>query len=353
MKSSINEITNRISSILYDGGFSNLTVLQVLSRYNDKSRKYHDLFHIGEMLDFVSPFSNRFSMNEWEALQYAIIFHDVVYNTKSHTNEADSYKFFYHAWFHTITEVNKDLPKWKAIIPMVEEMILATKDHTFSADLPIYTQLIIEADLERLTGPFEAFWNNTLRLMKEYAFVDWADFKKGRLKFFLEYGPKVAFLGPDAMNNINLAYHTLKVWEPKIGVMIGTWDPWHVGHQKMYDDACEIFDKVIIARGQNTTKPPHTFPMPDCILETCQVDSYSGSVVDYLNSKSYPVTLIRSIRNQNDLTNEIAFCQWIQDKKPEQKYIFLATHPSVAHVSSSMCREERKINGNTKTQYEI
>jgi len=340
-----------ISRTLNELGFTSDVALHVIEAYSEKNRTYHNAIHILEMYEYAIRVQadNILSQDEWQAFLLAIIFHDVVYNTKSHTNEEDSYEYFINAIY--TSGLNEE--KWTKIIPMIKEMILATKYHDFKPELPLYIQYIIKADLERLTLPFPSFWNNTKQLMKEYAFVDWAVFKEGRMKFFESYRHKVIFMGPQAVEIITMAHATLSVWEPRIGVMLGSWDPWHVGHQKMYDDACEIFDKVIIARGQNTSKPPHTFPMPDCVLSTCQVDNYSGSVIDYLNSKSYPVTLIRSIRNQNDLTNEIAFCQWIQDKKPEQKYIFLATHPSVAHVSSSLCREERKINGNKKTEYEL
>lgn len=346
----------QISDILYGLGFGNKVILDVLGKYEQSNRTYHNSVHISEMLDFGKHSNKVFSANEWDAYRLAVIFHDVIYDTRSKTNEEDSYAF-YEECFETLPESTKDFGKWITINAMVKEMILATKEHKFNETLPITTQTIIKADLERLTLPFESFWANTIQLMKEYAWVDWADFKAGRLKFFQDYVNRIVWLGPQAMHNITNAYHALLVWEPKIAVYPGSFNPFHVGHKRILERASKMFDKVIIARGINPDKKNHErLPLPKEITELYQVDEYDGLLTDYLEKKSYPVTVIRGLRSGMDLHGEITQYRYLQDLMPSIQLVNIFTDVDVEHVSSSGIRALKpylKAKGQDKTDYEL
>lgn len=352
----LQQANNFITSNLLELGFSDVVISDVIALYAEKNRTYHNSIHVLEMYEYIirEGANNVLTMNEWDAIRLAIIFHDVIYNTKSKTNEEDSYKHFHKSFTFGLPESIKDFGKWVSIIPMVEKMIMATKEHKFSMELPNYVQMIIKADLERLTGSFDAFWNNTKQLMREYAFVDWVDFKEGRLKFFENYANRVVFMGPSALHNINQAYHTLKVWEPKIAVYPGSFNPFHVGHLRILERAEKMFDKVIIARGVNPDKKHHDrVSLPKQITDIYQIDEYHGLLTDYLKSKSYPLTVIRGLRSGMDLHGEITQYRYLQDLMPEIQLVNIFTDADVEHVSSSGIRALKPYFNGQKTQYEL
>ena len=320
----INSVLNKVKNQLYNYSKS------IAEEYSKKNRHYHNLLHLAEMFEYVKDYKRNFTEEENLAINLAIIFHDIVYDTKSKTNEEDSFEMF-----RKYAENTDYCIISTKVISMVKEMIMATKEHNYNENLSEYVKIFIKADLQRLTVPFEQFWNYTLALMKEYAFVDWSDFKAGRLKFFEQYGPKVTFMGPDATNNINLAYHTLKVWEPKIAIYAGSFDDWHIGHQRILDKAEQIFDKVIIARGQNPKKPPHANKLPQSLIDNYQVEEYKGWITNFIKSKKYPVTLIRGLRNGSDLNGEINFSRYLQDIMSNIQIVSIFTDRDVEHLSSS------------------
>ena len=153
-------IEQRISQILFASAFGTDIISDVISKYKEPNRFYHNLTHIEEMLDFIESSVHDLDTIEFTALQHAIIFHDVIYDTKSKTNEEDSFWYF-------IDKFKSDTDDKNKMIVMIKEMIMATQYHNYNAQLPTYTQMIIQADLQRLTLPFDQFWNNTKLLMKE------------------------------------------------------------------------------------------------------------------------------------------------------------------------------------------
>jgi pantetheine-phosphate adenylyltransferase len=304
------------------------------------------------MLEYAKKNSEHLPGEDMIRLDLAIVFHDAIYDTKSKTNEEDSCIFFENMMRDN--GIPADLEQMLSErIAAVKNLIMATKRHEYSEELPETTKIIIRADLERLAIPFPAFWNNTIQLMKEYSFVDWKDFKEGRLAFFKDYAPKVAFLGDTAVANINKAYDTLSVWQPKIAVYPGSFDPFHVGHLRILQKATLIFDKVIVAVGKNPAKKTGVTKskLPSSITQNYQVDYYEGLLTDYLKTKDYPITVVRGLRSGMDLYGEITQYRYLQDLMPEIQLINLFTDRDIEHVSSSGIRSLKDYM--ERTQYEI
>lgn len=328
-------------------GFKKSDISKTINAYNESHRHYHNLEHIAEMLNFVDNPSKIFELtgDEKVALRLAVIFHDVVYDTTAKNNEEASYEFFLKCVSRLPLPKYPTTEYWDMISSKVKEMILATKSHDYSENLPAYTKAIILADLERLTLPFPLLWNNTKALMKEYAFVDFEDFKNGRLEFFKSYKEKIKFLGKNAQNNIERAYHTLQVWQPKIAAYPGSFNPFHPGHLRILQKAELIFDKVIIARGVNPDKDPSSIePLPERILKNYQIDQYHGLLSDYIKSKAYPLTVIRGLRNATDLQYEITQYRYLQDLMPEIQVVSIFSDADVEHLSSSGIRKLEEIS---------
>ena len=141
--------------------------------YSHTNRSYHNLEHIKDCLKQLD--SNRDLAKDPVAVEFAIWFHDLIYNTESPSNEEDS------------AQVAKDFLKGTAICETVVELILATKHQskTISHD----QALICDIDLSILGRDPEIYRHYSEAIRQEYHWVPSADYSEGRravLSAFLE-----------------------------------------------------------------------------------------------------------------------------------------------------------------------
>lgn len=73
-----------------DPGYVWLTWPMLAYGYTEDHRYYHDLTHIEHCLSILDTFENSINSKYLNLIEFAIWFHDVVYNTKSSKNEEDS-----------------------------------------------------------------------------------------------------------------------------------------------------------------------------------------------------------------------------------------------------------------------
>jgi predicted metal-dependent HD superfamily phosphohydrolase len=136
--------------------------------YDQPERAYHNWAHVQAMLyELSSPV--RYS----DQLVLATIFHDVIYNPQSFTNEEDSAALFtrFYAENRTILPA---VPTGR-----VEELILATKHHNF---VPGDDELnrLMHADLAILCAPLERFQLYEQQIRQEYSFAPVLSYLTGR-----------------------------------------------------------------------------------------------------------------------------------------------------------------------------
>jgi pantetheine-phosphate adenylyltransferase len=333
--------------------------MDMLESYEEPHKLYHNLFHIKEMLHFVSQHKGDMTPDEYRALQAAIIFHDIVYATAKYDenglpvavkdNEEKSVEAFKKA-VGTLNDIQTK-QYWDDRTPLVEKLIMATKKHDFHAATSRAEQLIILADLDRFNEPnFERFWGYTLQLFKEYCHVEFDLFKQGRIDFLDSYADKLEeFMPPLAVSNLRTLIPALKAWHPTIAVYPGSFNPFHQGHRNILEKAEAIFDKVIIAKGVNPEKYGHEhWSMPEEILQGYQVDTYEGMLTDYIATKNYPVTVIRGLRNSTDLQYELNQYRHLQDLMPNIKVVSIFCDAQYEHVSSSSIRTFHKYGKESK-----
>lgn len=304
------------------------------------------------MLDNVAENDFRLLLGDWiyNQLLLAIIFHDIVYDPSAPKgqNERLSYDFFKDNIAGSSFDYNQ-LGKNATYFNLIEGMIMATVDHNIINDTPDYIKAIILADLDRFNHPFEQVWQYTVQLFKEYAFVDWADFKEGRLKFLESYKEKITnTVSVEAGKNVEKIAVALSVWEPKIAIFAGSFNPFHIGHLNILEKAEKIFDKVIVAAGINPEKEVKGYEIPEFITKNYQVDLYDGLLTDYIESKPYSVTLVRGLRNSTDLQAEITQSRYLQDLLPEIKITYVVCDSEFEHVSSTGVRLLNKYNKGEK-----
>lgn len=132
----------------------------------------------------------------------------------------------------------------------------------------------------------------------------------------------------------------------KIAVFPGSFDPITNGHVNIMERALPLFDKIIIAIGNNSMKR-YAFPfekreqwLKDIFKKhrTVEVMSYQGLTVNFV--KSVRATyLLRGIRNTSDFEYERTIAQLNKAMAPELETICIITDPQYAHISSTIVRD--------------
>jgi predicted metal-dependent HD superfamily phosphohydrolase len=143
----------------------------IFTKYSEKHRAYHNLSHINALLSHAENYQEKFL--DFESVQLAIWFHDVIYNTKRFDNESESAKIA----VEVLSELN--VPKDK--IEKIDRMITATAKHD-SNGLDVDGKLFLDLDLAILGQNENVYLNYSKAIRKEYSFVPWFLYKRSRRK---------------------------------------------------------------------------------------------------------------------------------------------------------------------------
>lgn len=277
--------------------------MNVLDRYNEPHRYYHNSDHIVRMVD-QSVEQGIVS----EKLTLAIAFHDIIYDPKRSDNEERSAELFY-----SFIQDNE-----------IAEAIRETKDHNPKTKLG---KQLCDLDLDILyRNDFQSFIDFEHKIFKEYQWVEYSIYKEKRIEILTNLG-----VSPEFINYVRYR-------SPNIGIYAGSFNPFHKGHLNILNKAEKIFDKVIIARGENPEKSSYNKCVLPQIIQNRQVIEYGGFLTDLIRSFDYPVTLIRGIRNENDLNYEKTQLRFMQDFYPEINVVNIICDKEFDHISSSAIR---------------
>lgn len=295
-------IANRLAGLGIDAN--------ILLHYQQAHRHYHTVSHIIEVLEAIEQSGGL----ENDILFLATVFHDIVYNPTLIDNEEQSAVYFRQVYTGD-----------ESIAQQVERIILETKNHKGSNEL---SQQFQQADLAVLDRPLEGLIAYEHQIFKEFAFVDWKIYQTERIKILERFNTNGKLDGL-------IAY--VKTRQPKIGVYAGSFNPFHKGHLNILQKAEQIFDKVIIAFGRNLEKNDAQWPKP-ALLQYKQTEEYNGLITDFIKSLGYEVTLIRGLRNADDLQFEKKQYRYMQDFMPEIQHINIFCDVEYEHISSTSIR---------------
>ena len=132
----------------------------------------------------------------------------------------------------------------------------------------------------------------------------------------------------------------------KIALFPGSFDPLTVGHESIIRRSFSLFDRIIIAIGQNFNKEGF-FPLEqrlEWIRKVFEKDAqievthYDGLTIDYcrkINAKY----ILRGLRTTSDFEYEWSIAQLNKAMYPELETVFLLTLPEYIHVNSSIVRD--------------
>ncbi len=139
----------------------------------------------------------------------------------------------------------------------------------------------------------------------------------------------------------------------KIAVFPGSFDPVTIGHHNIVERAASLFDKVIVAIGNNSDKKS-LFTIEQRLLflqqsfatiENVVIDSYEGLTVDYCK-KTDAKYILRGLRNSTDFEFEKNIAQMNQALLADVETVFIICPPSLTAINSSIVRDIYKNGGN-------
>tara|TARA_B100000524_G_scaffold313045_1_gene190205 strand:- start:218 stop:670 length:453 start_codon:yes stop_codon:yes gene_type:complete len=131
----------------------------------------------------------------------------------------------------------------------------------------------------------------------------------------------------------------------KKAIFPGSFDPITLGHCEVIEKACKIFDKLIIAVGNNPKKK-YKFSINQRLNfifsefennPKIQVASYEGLTASFCK-KTNIMHLVRGLRNSKDFEFEKNIALF-NNNLENIDTIFILTSPAYSFISSSMVRE--------------
>ena len=141
-----------------------------------------------------------------------------------------------------------------------------------------------------------------------------------------------------------------------IAIFPGSFDPITSGHIDLIERALPLFDKIIVAIGQNTQKK-YLFDLEERKSwieqvvkqwDKVDVDIYNGLTVNYAKSVNANF-LIRGLRNASDFDYEKTISQLNHIIGKGLETIFYISHPEFSHISSTIVREIIKGKGDVNS----
>lgn len=139
----------------------------------------------------------------------------------------------------------------------------------------------------------------------------------------------------------------------RVAVYPGSFDPVHNGHVDIIERCCPIFDQVIVAVLNNTSKKP-LFSIDervDTLREVLadrpglKVESFSGLLVDFMEQRGAR-TIVRGLRAVSDFEAEFQMALMNRRLDPRVETVFLTPKEEYSYLSSRLTKEVFLLGGN-------
>lgn len=138
----------------------------------------------------------------------------------------------------------------------------------------------------------------------------------------------------------------------RVAVYPGSFDPVTNGHLDIIKRSSKLFDKVVVAVLNNTTKNP-IFNLEErvvmlrevtCSLGNVEVDSFEGLLIDYLEKNNIKL-IVKGLRAISDFEAEFQMALMNRKLSSDIETIFMMTHSEYSYLSSSLVKEVFKFGG--------
>lgn len=145
---------------------------EIVYRYSEQHRYYHNLNHIAHLYSLLDKYIGKITSPA--VMGFAILYHDVVYDTYSDDNEEQSATF---AEAH-LRQLNVNA----SLIDSVKTFIKATKDHTIPEGTSLQTDLslFLDSDMAVLGTDEEMYKLYSGKIRQEYSKYPDNVYREGR-----------------------------------------------------------------------------------------------------------------------------------------------------------------------------
>ncbi len=132
----------------------------------------------------------------------------------------------------------------------------------------------------------------------------------------------------------------------------GSFDPITNGHLDIINRAIRIFDKLIVAVGNNENKVP-LFTAEERVefirravnhSKKIAVESFNGLLVDFARQKE-AIAIVKGLRALTDFEFEFQYALLNKDLNPDIETVFMMTNIKYSYLSSSIVKEIANNNG--------
>jgi pantetheine-phosphate adenylyltransferase len=141
----------------------------------------------------------------------------------------------------------------------------------------------------------------------------------------------------------------------KTAVFPGSFDPITLGHVNLVERALPLFDRIVVAVGENSQKR-YLFDLDKRLdslravfaaQDRVEVDSFDGLTAHYCQRIGARY-LIRGLRNGSDFDYEKTISQLNTIVGDGIETVFFISPPAYSHISSTIVREIIKGGGNAR-----
>ena len=168
------EFIGSLKNYTVDGEQRQIMWSEVEKNYSRPDRHYHNLTHLNSMLTELNLYKDKF--NNWDTIIFAIVYHDLVYNTLKSNNEERSAEM-------AIKRLTKIAFPEKEIT-FCAQLIHATKKHEPGDQ---ETNLFTDADLSILGADPETYKAYSKQIRLEYSIYPDLIYNPGRKKVLTHF----------------------------------------------------------------------------------------------------------------------------------------------------------------------
>ena len=301
----------------------------------EKHRYYHNWDHIMDVFATLQQsikITPLLTESEKKCLYVAALIHDAVYQPLDKLNEISSYRNYIHLF--DLSDIEKTL---------VYTLVMSTTYTKTYQECTMLERIFMEADLNifnRFNHSIEDLYRYEDVIFKEYQMVPLNMYITERVKLLKQFAFKYD------ISNILPLIDYIQNKKYKIGFYPGSFNPFHIAHESVLQQAEIIFDKVIIGYGKNISKNNDTV-IENKSVTNRQTVYYDKLITEPLSEFGHNVTIVRGLRNGSDLLAEQNLASTIKHYLRNQEFAYFFTAPELGFVSSSMIREIYKHNPNS------
>ena len=145
---------------------------ELSSYYSGSDRYYHNLQHVGDVLDVIEELNGL--ARDPGTVQLSAWYHDIIYDTRAKDNEVQSAAY--------AERRLSSLGLSPASAKRVSDLILATETH-IAPDGDVDCQILLDADLSSLGADLVTFERHSQALRKEFSWVPDHEYQPSRAHF--------------------------------------------------------------------------------------------------------------------------------------------------------------------------